>query len=60
MLGWMLQAVAHVLLIDDIRDLSGIPEEVEVSAHAALGPAISTTSESVIVEVVASFLELVT
>ncbi len=54
----MLQAVAHMLFVYDIRDLSGVAKEIKILAHVAL--ARSAFAKSVVIEVVAGFLKLVT
>jgi hypothetical protein len=60
-LGGVLQIVAHVLFVDGSRHLSGVPEKIEIFAHVPRTTrALGTTAESVIIEIVTGFLELVT
>ena len=55
----LLSVVPHTLLIDGICHLRGAAEEVEVSSRCLSCTTTSTASKGVIVEIIISFIQLV-
>jgi hypothetical protein len=57
----MLQVVPQLLLADDIRDLSGSTEKVEILANNAIGlrTGLDASTKGVIVKIVIGFIKLI-